>query len=136
MRGGNSTTLGGVAWTVFAVLSAFALGSSAREAEEPATGLDGWILVGPSRPGPTRDVVSDRGRPLVGLFHVERGEETVTEFETDDEGHFRIALEPGAYEIVPDPTVLEILPRRQRREATVPAEGFGEVTLRFDSGLR
>jgi len=136
MRRRGSTTFRDACWSAFALLWAFALVAPAHGAEEPETGLEGRVLVGPARPGPVRDVESDRGGPLVGLFHVERGDETVADFETDDDGRFRIALEPGDYEIVPDRSVRQLLPRRQRREVTVPDEGFDEVTLRFDSGLR
>ena len=49
---------------------------------------------------------------------------------------FEVALAPGNYIVVPDESAPILFPSRQQREVAVPQEGFAEVLLRFDTGLR
>jgi len=64
---------------------------------EPETGLEGVILAGPIRGGPTKQGVPD-SRPLANTeFTVVQGNSTVASFKTDDAGRFRISLPSGHY---------------------------------------
>jgi len=66
---------------------------------EPETGIEGVISVSPIHGGPSRIGVPD-SRPLANtVFVVQEGNRTVTSFKTDDQGRFRIPLEPGHYAI-------------------------------------
>ena len=65
----------------------------------PETGLEGSISFSPVQGGPTRQGVSD-SRPLARTaFVVRQGDRTVTSFETDEQGRFRISLGAGHYSI-------------------------------------
>jgi Prealbumin-like fold domain len=63
------------------------------------TGLEGVISVGPIQGGPTRQGVPD-SRPLANVeFVIEKENNAVASFKTDDQGRFRISLPPGHYSI-------------------------------------
>ncbi len=66
---------------------------------EPGTGIEGLILLHSIHGGPVRQGVPD-SKPLANtVFVVMKGTDTVTSFETDDQGRFRISLPPGHYSI-------------------------------------
>ena len=66
---------------------------------ESGTGLEGVILAGPIRGGPTRQGVPDSG-PLANTeFVVVKENSTVASFTTNDQGRFQISLPPGRYTI-------------------------------------
>lgn len=63
------------------------------------TGIEGMITISPSHPGPTR-VGEESSKPLANVTFVATNEAgTAAEFTTDDQGHFKILLEPGHYTI-------------------------------------
>ena len=71
----------------------------AQSQPEPGTGLEGVILAGPVRGGPSRQGVPDSA-PLANTeFVVEKGNTTVATFSTDQQGRFQISLPPGHYRI-------------------------------------
>ncbi len=78
---------------------------AAAESEPSATpgdptGLEGAIVAGPVRGGPTRQGAPE-AKPLVNMaFEVKSGSRVVTSFQTDDQGRFRVLLEPGHYTVV------------------------------------
>ncbi len=109
---------------------------SRQDQERVDTGVMGQVLRGPVAPGPERVGSADE-EPFSALFHVLNGNEVeVTSFESDEEGRFEVALAPGNYIVVPDESAPILFPTRQRREVTAPEEGYVEVVLRFDTGLR
>ena len=64
-----------------------------------STGIEGTISAGPVQGGPTRQGGSD-SRPLTNMaFEVKSGSQIVTSFQTDEQGRFRVLLEPGHYTI-------------------------------------
>ena len=65
-----------------------------------ASGIEGIISAGPTRGGPVR-----RGEPSSApvsdmSFLVKRGDRVITSFQTDEQGHFRVLLDPGHYTVV------------------------------------
>lgn len=61
--------------------------------------LEGVISIGPIHGGPSRQGVPD-SKPLAHTeFVVMKEKSPVASFQTDDKGHFRIALAPGHYTI-------------------------------------
>jgi hypothetical protein len=69
-------------------------------APEAATGIEGTISARPARGGPERAGVSS-SVPLAKMeFAVKRGDEVVTTFQTDDQGHFRVVLPAGHYTVL------------------------------------
>ena len=63
------------------------------------TGLEGVIVVSPAHPGPSREGVADTAPLAHTAFIVQKANETVASFTTDEKGAFRIFLPPGHYTI-------------------------------------
>ena len=99
------------------------------------TGLRGTVLWGPVRPGPTRLGQSDEA-PLRATFLVLAAEREVARFESDKKGYFEVLLPAGDYTIVPNKGTPIPAPQSQAKSVSVPVDGFAEVTLRFDTGMR
>lgn len=63
------------------------------------TGFEGVISVGPIQGGPTKQGVPD-SRPLANVeFLIEKENNPVASFKTDDQGRFRISLPSGHYTV-------------------------------------
>ena len=99
------------------------------------TGIKGKVLRGPIVPGPTIAGESDEA-PFHASFSVVGSKKVVARFESDENGNFKVLLPPGEYTIVPDASAPIPYPKRQTRDVTVPEDGFADVTLRFDTGMR
>lgn len=98
------------------------------------SGVEGKIMVSPSRPGPiTRD------DPAVApasstRFEVKAGDATVKTFITDADGRFQVALPPGRYVVAPEGPAPRI--GRWRFEVEVVAGQLTKVEWVADSGMR
>lgn len=112
-----------------------ALFSMTAPAETPGTsGIEGTVLVSPSRPGPiTKDGPSVAPARNV-QFLVKAGNATVKTFTTDGEGRFQVAVPAGHYVIVRDGAPARI--GRWHFEADVVAGQMTKVNWTADSGMR
>ena len=113
--------------------------SRAAGAEDvsPTTGLEGRTMIAAPCPGPVVDDKPCPDRPLSASFEVlDSQNKVVARFQSDAEGRFRIALQPGPYSIIPDATAPLFNPRSQVKQVTVKTDAMTEITLRFDSGMR
>lgn len=120
-----------VLWTIFCLGLLQAAPAIANE-----TGIRGQALRGPVHPGPSTVGESDEA-PLRTTFLVLNAErKEVGRFESDENGRFKALLTPGEYTIVPDRSAPILFPERQKRKVTVPQDGFADLTLRFDTGMR
>ena len=115
-----------------------ALFSVTAVAETPApgtSGIEGTIVVSPSRPGPIRKDDETSVAPVGNTqFVVKAGDATVKTFTTDGEGRFQVALPPGHYVIMREGAVLGI--GRWRFEADVVTGQMTKVNWTADSGMR
>ena len=109
--------------------------SAAMPARADATGVRGTVLWGPVNPGPTRVGQSDEA-PFSATFIVLAADREVARFKSDKKGNFEVALPAGNYAIVPDNSTPIPAPQNQAKSLIVPEDGFAEVTLRFDTGMR
>src|SRR4051812_40503674 len=83
-----------------ALISLFALVSLSNTPTPAPSGIEGVILVSPSRPGPLRKDGPSTG-PAGNIEFVVKKEDTkVASFTTDAEGRFRISLPPGHYTVL------------------------------------
>lgn len=63
------------------------------------SGIEGIITISPANPGPTR-IDAAASVPLAhATFTVEKNNDEVISFITDDQGRFRVSLPPGHYKI-------------------------------------
>jgi hypothetical protein len=63
-------------------------------------------------------------------------DELVTSSDSGENGHFRIDLEPGSYELLPVVSESGGLPYGTRTHVTVETGEYRRVTLSLDSGIR
>ena len=122
-------------WIIGATLIALVSTKSVAETPPPGTsGIEGTVLVSPSRPGPiTKDGPSVAPARNV-QFLVKAGDATVKTFTTDGEGRFQVALPPGHYVILREDPGARI--GRWRFEADVVAGQVTKVNWTADSGMR
>jgi hypothetical protein len=117
--------------TLIALMS---MTAAAETAPSGTSGIEGTIVVSPSRPGPiTKDgpsVAAARDLPFV----VKAGEAIVKTFTTDGEGRFQVALPPGHYVIQREGETPRI--GQWRFEADVVAGQMTKVNWTADSGMR
>lgn len=103
---------------------------------DAATGISGQVLMGPVVPGPEVPGQENEA-PFSAMFSVrDSAGSTAGRFKSDDNGYFRIALSPGDYTVVPDPSAPFPAAEQQTKSVTVPEQGFADVILRFDTGMR
>ena len=118
--------------TLFAVFSMTAV----AETPLPGTsGIEGTIVVSPTRPGPIRKDEEPSVAPVGNAqFAIKAGDATVKTFTTDGEGRFQVALLPGHYVIVREGAAARI--GRWRFETDVVASQMTKVNWTADSGMR
>ena len=105
--------------------------------ESDTTGLEGRAMIVAPCPGPAREDQPCPDKPVSASFDVLDAEnKVVARFQSDAEGYFKVALQPGVYTIAPDLDAPLFNPRMQRRQVTVQTGKMTEMTLRFDSGMR
>jgi hypothetical protein len=115
-----------------------ALACMTAAAETPAretSGIEGTIVVSPTRPGPIRKDEEPSVAPVGNAqFVVKAGDATVKAFTTDGEGRFQVTLPPGHYVIVREGAAPGV--GRWRFEADVVAGQLTKVNWTADSGMR
>ena len=115
-----------------------ALFSMTVVAETPppgASGIEGVILVSPSRPGPIRKGDETSVAPVGNTqFVVKAGDATVKTFMTNADGSFQVALPPGHYVISKEGAAPRI--GRWSFEADVVPGQMMKVKWTADSGMR
>jgi hypothetical protein len=99
------------------------------------SGIEGTIVVSPTRPGPIRKDERPSVAPVRNAqFAIKAGDATVKTFTTDGEGRFQVTLPPGHYVIVKEGAAARI--GRWRFEADVVASQMTKVNWTADSGMR
>src|SRR5437588_5417107 len=99
------------------------------------SGIEGTIVVSPTRPGPIRKDEERSVAPVANVqFAIKVGDATIKTFTTDGEGRFEVALPPGHYVIVREGAFPRI--GRWRVEADVVAGQVTKVNWTADSGMR
>lgn len=116
----------------FLLLSGIQMAAPVHSAE---TGIRGTVFWGPVKPGPSTLGQSDEA-PLSASFMALDSEKKMTRFESDKQGSFVVYLPAGKYMIIPDESKPALFPGKQEKFITVPEDGFAEVTLRYDTGMR
>src|ERR1700736_537358 len=118
-----------------ALIALFSVTAVAESRLPGTSGIEGTILVSPSRPGPIRKDDGPSVAPVRNAqFVVKAGDGTVATFTTDGEGRFQVALPPGHYVIVREGAAPRI--GRWRFEADVVAGQVTKVNWTADSGMR
>jgi hypothetical protein len=104
-------------------------------ASEPQTGIEGVITVGPANGGPARIGIPG-SKPLANATFLAQNEKGIaTPFTTDDQGYFRVPLEPGHY-IVSLKDKKGGIGHYGPFEVDVVADRMTKVEWRCDTGIR
>ena len=98
------------------------------------SGIEGVIMVSPSRPGPIRKDGPSAAPARNVQFVVKRAEAKVASFRTDAEGRFNVSLPPGHYTVVREGASVRI--GHWQFEVDVPAGAVVKVNWVADSGMR
>lgn len=101
------------------------------------SGVEGRVLAGPTcpveieaSPCPARPV-----QTKVRVLAASPGNTPVTTFRTEEDGTFRVPLDPGDYLLVPEIEDTGALFAKPTT-VTVPADGFVQVDVFLDTGIR
>jgi len=101
------------------------------------SGVEGRIIISPISPpiNPIEQSEMANYRPYQATVSVvdQRGQ-TVTQFQSDLNGRFRLPLEPGIYTLHPESP--GPLPYAAEPSVTVSEGQFTEVLITYDSGIR
>ena len=122
--------------SIAATLIALACMTAVAETPSPnMSGIEGTIVVSPTRPGPIRKDEGPSVAPVGNTqFVVKAGDATVKTFTTDGEGHFQVALPPGHYVVLREGAAPRV--GSWRFEADVVAGQVTKVNWTADSGMR
>ena len=118
-----------------ALTGLFSMTAVAETLPPGTSGIEGVVVVSPTRPGPITKGEEPSVAPVRNTrFVVKAGDATVKTFTTDGEGRFSVALPPGRSVIVPEGGTPPI--GRWRFEADVVADQVTTVTWTADTGMR
>jgi hypothetical protein len=101
------------------------------------SGIEGRVIIRPISPPISPTVRPERAnyRPYQATVSVmDQQGQTVTQFQSDPNGRFRLPLEPGRYTLRPESA--GPLPRAAEQAVTVSEGQFTEVLIAYDSGIR
>jgi hypothetical protein len=108
--------------------------ASAQTPTPGPSGIEGVIMVSPSRPGPIhKDGPSAAPAPDL-KFVVKKEDATVAAFTTDAEGHFHVSLPPGHYTVMREDPGARI--GHWQFEVEVVSGSIAKVKWTGDSGMR
>ncbi len=97
------------------------------------SGITGQVSIRPVRPHATLGV-PNLAPYQAKLDVLDASGNTLTSFETDPSGTFRIPLPPGKYILRPQTSGL--YPRASEQTVIVPPKSFAQVRIVYDSGIR
>lgn len=116
-------------------LSASTLPTASPTTTTSESGIEGQVLIGPACPGPVGTGTQCADKPYQATITVlNQQSQAIATIQTDAQGVFRIALEPGTYTLHPESATKP--PYGADQEVTVPAGAYVQVTITYDSGIR
>lgn len=100
------------------------------------SGIEGQVLLSPTSPVVSSDKPRTDKPYKAKLKILNQDREEIFQTDTDDEGRFKIALEPGEYIISPVAPNLNRPPYPEEQKIIVKSNEFTKVTVLFDTGIR
>ena len=99
------------------------------------SGIEGQTLIGPTCAGPVRVDSNCDDEPYQATLTVlsPKGERIV-QVQTDEDGRFKIPLQPGEYILHPESP--DVLPVAAEQTVVVKEGKFTQVIVNYDSGIR
>jgi hypothetical protein len=98
------------------------------------SGIEGQVLIGPMCPvvQPGQECPDQPYEATLTVNSLNGVQ--ITQFHTDEQGHFRVPLVPGEYILHPEST--NGLPFAGDQSFIVETGRFTQITVRYDSGIR
>ena len=98
-----------------------------------SSGIEGQIILRPISPIERSGTPNER--PYQATVTVlDANGQTVTQFQTDANGRFRVNLKPGTYTLRPESS--GTYPLAARQTVTVTDQQFAHVQIAYDTGIR
>ena len=120
------------------VLAAFALVSCSNGTGtgDGTTGIRGSVVLGPTCPVERADSPCPPA-PYAARITVKQGGDAVASYDTGPDGTFHIQLAPGTYTVEAEPLEENPIARMDPLPPVdVPSDGYADITISFDSGIR
>jgi len=103
--------------------------------ENLTSGIEGQVLLGPMTAVVTENSKPDQ--PYQATINVlDSTRKEITQIETDEEGRFKIPLEPGSYILSPVAQNPPLPPTPEEKKVRVKEGEYSQVIVRFDTGIR
>lgn len=104
---------------------------------EPASGIDGVVMIGPTCPVERDDLICP-DEPLVATLIIQEraSARAVLTVQSEVDGQFRATLPPGSYTLVPVSPNPGVPPEAEPIQVTVEHGRYTTVTVTYDSGIR
>jgi hypothetical protein len=124
-----------MARTIITLLAAIILAACSATTEVPVnSGIEGQVFIGPMCPAvQIGQECPDQPYQAVITVNSPNGERIV-QFETDENGRFKIPLAPGEYVLHPESP--NSLPFADEQVVLVKDGEYTEVVVNYDSGIR
>lgn len=105
------------------------------------SGIEGEAVLGPVCPGPQPEegprATECADQPYQANFTIlDEQNNVIANFQTGEDGNFKVALAPGTYDIVAITDPAEVFPTAETQTVTVEEGAFTEVRIVFDTGIR
>lgn len=122
--------------TIFRTLFFLVIFSSCTSEEQLlTTGLKGQVFRGPIAPVVIDGQLNDA--PFSAKFFIYNSKnKQISSFISNENGEYMVSLSPGNYKVVPDKSAPILSAEFQKKEVTVEVEGFTNLDLYFDTGIR
>ncbi|MGB2693827.1 MAG: carboxypeptidase-like regulatory domain-containing protein [Dehalococcoidia bacterium] len=102
----------------------------------PTSGIDGTVTIGPTCPVETVNATECAPQLFQATITVfDSDGDDVATVASDKEGHFRVALPPGEYTLVPEQPNPGAPPSATEQSVTVYGT-YTHVSIEYDSGIR
>jgi len=121
---------------ILPILCTIVLLASCVSPDAPPTdsGIEGQALIGPICPV-VREGEECPDQPYQAILTVTSPKgERIVQFQTDEDGRFKIPLQPGEYILIPESTGK--LPFASEQDVSVKKGEFTQVIVNYDSGIR
>jgi hypothetical protein len=99
-----------------------------------ATGLSGVVLRGPIMP--VCNAIDPCDAAFSSGFQLKKDGVAIGAFRSDTDGCFAVQVPSGNYVVVPDADAPILSPESQMQSVTVGPDGWTQVELTFDTGIR
>lgn len=102
-----------------------------------SSGIEGQVLIGPSCPVMRENDPNCADKPYPTTLGLYQNGQLLARLVTDDQGRFKVSLEPGTYTLVPERKAGQLArPLQTEQQVVVKAGAYTLVKVVYDSGIR